>query len=142
MLSGGAFFWVWSARAQAGCWSSRARILTPAAFEALTIRSASSQSNWPFFWGSMKRHWNSVFCQPNPASLSLPRSRSVVFWLPQMKTFMPYSGLLAFWAVLAAGGPLAATVPVPPVLVPVLGVGLAPLLLLPDPTELEGFAAV
>src|SRR4051812_37865437 len=80
----------------------------PLAFEALTIRSASSQSNWPFFCGSMKRHWNSVFCQPKPASLSLPISRSVVFWLPQTNTFIPYSGLLARCAVLAAGGPLAA----------------------------------
>ena len=69
-------------------------ILTPAAFDAWTTRSASAQSNTPRC-GSMSRHWNSVFCQVKPASRTLPRSRSVVLGLPQMKTFMPYSGLLA-----------------------------------------------
>src|SRR4051812_22154854 len=89
----------------------------------------------------MKRHWNSVFCQPKPASLSFPRSRSVVFWLPQTKTFIPYSGLLARSALLAAGGPLvvAAEAP-PPGFAPEPVVGL--LVLLPDdPAGVEGFAA-
>ena len=51
----------------------------------------------PFF-GSMYFHWNSVFCQPNPASVIFFRSRAVVRSLPHRKTFIPYSGLAALRA--------------------------------------------
>ena len=70
-------------------------ILTFASFDALTTLSDSLQSKTPLPAPSISLHWNSVFCQPKPASTTFCRSRCVVPGSHQMNTFIPYSGLRA-----------------------------------------------
>src|SRR5688572_6534812 len=75
----------------------------------------------------MYRHWNSVFCQPKPASVIFFRSRAVVRSLPHRKTFIPYSGLAARSGAPAGGAAVRAC--------------CDGLLAVDDPAELDGLAA-
>src|SRR3982751_6215067 len=71
----------------------RAMILMPLALLALTTRSASDQSYTPLPAPSIKRHWNSVFCQWKFALVAIFRSRSVVGAWFHRNMLRPKSGL-------------------------------------------------